>query len=170
MVLIRDASMGDLQAVADIANARLATTTWEWTDTPHAVHERRQWLEQQHAASFPVLVAVEDDEVVGWAAYADFRDSNRWPGYRHTVEHTVHVRETHWGRGVGLHLIEALSDRARQAGIRVMVAGIDGDNVNSIRFHERLGFLQVARMPEIGEKLGRRLDLVLMQRSVDCAT
>ena len=45
-----------------------------------------------------------------------------------------------------------------------MVAGIDSENVGSIRFHERLGFFEVARMPEIGEKFGRRLDLVLMQR------
>src|SRR6478672_2991709 len=167
MVFIREATVSDLPAIADIANARLATTTWEWTETPHTVDERRRWLEQQNAAGLPVLVAVEDDDVVGWTAYADFRDSTRWPGYRYTVEHTVHVRETHWGRGVGRDLIETLTDHARQAGIRVMVAGIDGDNVDSIRFHERLGFLEVARMPEVGEKFGRRLDLVLMQRKVD---
>lgn len=36
-----------------------------------------------------------------------------------------------------------------------MVAGIDAGNVGSIRFHERVGFFEVARMPEIGEKFGR---------------
>ena len=46
----------------------------------------------------------------------------------------------------------------------MLVAGIDADNGDSIRFHERLGFVEVARMPETGYKFGRWLDLVLMQR------
>jgi phosphinothricin acetyltransferase len=45
-----------------------------------------------------------------------------------------------------------------------MVGAIDGDNVESIRFHERLGFGVVARMPEVGRKFDRWLDLVLVQR------
>ena len=57
----------------------------------------------------------------------------------------------------------ALVDRARRDGKHVMVAGIDAGNVGSIRFHERLGFVEVGRLREIGEKFGRRLDLVLMQ-------
>jgi L-amino acid N-acyltransferase len=48
-----------------------------------------------------------------------------------------------------------------------MVAGIDASNVRSIQFHSRLGFDEVARMPGIGEKWGRRLDLVLMQCDLD---
>jgi phosphinothricin acetyltransferase len=58
-------------------------------------------------------------------------------------------------------------ERARQAGLHVMVCGIDSENVASIRFHERLGFVQVARMPETGQKHGRWLTLVLMQRILD---
>ena len=53
------------------------------------------------------------------------------------------------------------------AGKRVMVAAVDGENDASIRFHERLGFVPVARMPGIGFKLDRWLDLVLLQRSLD---
>jgi phosphinothricin acetyltransferase len=77
------------------------------------------------------------------------------------------VREDCWARGIGRSLVDALVDRARREGKHVMVAGIDGENVGSIRFHERLGFFEVARMPELGEKFGRRLDLVLMQRMLD---
>ena len=91
----------------------------------------------------------------------------RWPGYRHTVEHSIHVRQDCWGRGIGRALVDALVERARAQGKHVMIAGIDAENVGSIRFHERLGFFEVARLPEIGEKFGRRLDLVLMQRMLD---
>ncbi len=89
----------------------------------------------------------------------------KWPGYRYVVELSVHVAEAHRGAGIGRELLTELIARARAAGKTQIVAGIDGDNLASIRFHERLGFREVARMPSIGLKFGRWLDLVLMQRS-----
>jgi phosphinothricin acetyltransferase len=167
VVTVRDATPDDLPELTAIYNALLETTTHEWTETLHTVEERTEWLAGKNAAGWPALVAVESGAVIGWATYGDFRDSSRWPGYRFTVEHSIHVREDCWGRGVGRSLIDALIDRARRDGKHVMVAGIDAANTGSIRFHERLGFFEVGRMPEIGEKFGRRLDLVLMQRILD---
>jgi phosphinothricin acetyltransferase len=167
MVEIRPATADDVPAITDIANALIESTSYEWRDERHTVADRREWLANHDAADEAVLVAVEDDRVVGWAAYGDFRDSRRWPGYRFTVEHTIHVAESHWGAGVGRALLTALMDAARADGKRVMVGGIDGTNEDSIRFHARLGFVETARMPGVGEKHGRRLDLVLMQRDLD---
>jgi hypothetical protein len=39
----------------------------------------------------------------------------------------------------------------------------DGSNDGSIRFHENLGFTEVGRLPEVGFKFGRWLDLVLLE-------
>ena len=116
-----------------------------------------------------MLVAADGGagEAVGFAAYGSFRGAGRWPGYRLTVEHTIHVREDHWGSGTGRLLLEALVDRARAAGLHVMVGAVDGANDASLRFHERLGFTEVARMPEVGVKFGQWLDLVLVQRILD---
>lgn len=167
VVFVRDAAVSDLPEITAIYNALLETTTHEWTEMAHTVAEREEWLSAQRASGRPALVAVDGTDVVGWATYGDFRDSERWPGYRFTVEHSIHVREDHRGRGVGRALINALIERARSEDKHVMVAGIDADNTGSIRFHERLGFVEVGRLPEIGEKFGRRLDLVLMQLVLD---
>src|SRR5712691_7424673 len=139
-VVVRDAATGDADAITAIANQLLATTTDEWTETPHTVEDRVQWLASQQAVGWPVLVAQQDGEVVGWASYGDFRDSARWPGYRITVEHSVHVRADHWKSGIGRALMTALVERARAAGKHVMVGAIDGANLRSIGFHERLDF------------------------------
>lgn len=167
MAEIRDATVDDLEAITEIMNALLATTTIEWTDTPHTVDERRAWFERQETAGYPVVVAVDDGEVVGFASFGDFRDIVKWPGYRTTVEHTVHVRASHWGAGVGRSLIEELIERARQLDKHVLVAAVDGENETSVRFHERLGFTEVARMPQVGAKFGRWLDVVLLQLRLD---
>ena len=164
VVTIRPAVTADVAAITTLQNALLSTTATEWTDVEHTVEERAAWLAAHDRRGEPVLVAVDDGAVVGFAAYGDFRDSERWPGYRLTVEHTVHVAESRWGTGVGRELLESLVERATVAGKHVMVAGVDAANEGSIRFHERLGFTQVARMPEVGTKFGRWLTLVMLQR------
>jgi phosphinothricin acetyltransferase len=112
-------------------------------------------------------VAEDGGEVVGVAAFGWFRDVVKWPGYRFTVENTIHVREDRWGSGVGETLMHALIDKARASGKHTMIAGIDSTNEASIRFHRRLGFTEVARMPEIGAKFGRWLTLVMLQITLD---
>ena len=165
-MFVRDAEERDLPQIVEIVNALLQTRTIEWTETPYSLEDRRAWLDRHRQAADPVLVAEVDGDVAGFACYGDFRDSQKWPGYRFVVEHTVHVRERYWRAGIGRALIEALVQRAAAAGKRMMVAAIDGDNVESIRFHERCGFVEVGRMPGIGFKMGRWLTLVLLQREV----
>jgi L-amino acid N-acyltransferase YncA len=162
-VIVRFASAADGEAIASILNALLATTAIEWTDSPHSADSILEWLDEHET----VLVAVEGAEVIGVAAFGWFRDVIRRPGYRFTVENTVHVREDYWGSGVGRGLIEALIDGARRGGKHTMVAAVDGANEASIRFHQRMGFVEVARMPEIGAKFGRWQDLVLLQLRLD---
>ena len=162
-VIVRHASTADGVAIGSILNALLDTTSIEWTDTPHTAESILEWLDEHET----VLVAEEGGEVVGVAAFGWFRDVIRRPGYRFTVENTVHVREDHWGLGVGRQLMEALVDEARRGGKHTMVAAVDGTNEASIRFHERLGFVEVARMPQIGATFGRWQDLIILQLRLD---
>jgi phosphinothricin acetyltransferase len=164
MMRIRDAGPGDIEAITALANALLPTTTYEWTETLHTTDDRRAWLAAKAQAGMPLLVADDDGDVVGWAGYDDFRDTARWPGYRFTVEHSVHVRADRRGAGVGSALMQPLIARASALGKHVMVAGVDASNAASIRFHERLGFERVAHFKEVGFKFGRWLDLVFLQR------
>jgi len=164
---VRDAERRDLPAVVDIYNELLHATTSIWRETAQTLEERQEWFEAQERRGFPALVAVADDEVVGVAAFGDFRDSLRWPGYRHTVEHSVHVASDRWGSGVGRALMDALFDRARALDVHAMIGGIDDANGRSLDFHARLGFREVARMPEVGWKHGRWCNLVFVQRFVD---
>jgi L-amino acid N-acyltransferase YncA len=166
-VIIRDATEADLPAITDINNALILTTTVTWSEELETLEQRAAWFRRQLSDGHPVLVADEDGDVVGFITYEHFRGEGKWPGYRSTAEQSIHVRESHWGRGVGRALVEAVIERARTNGIHVMVAAVDTENEASIQFHQRLGFVEVARMPQTGQKFGRWLDLVLLQRMVD---
>jgi len=169
-IVIREAVAADLGDIVGLLNAFITTTTFEYTDISHTVASRAPWFARQTRRGFPVLVAQLPTEmgaaVVGYAAYGDFRDSVARPGYRFVVEHTVHVAERAWGTGIGRLLMESLIDRAAADGVRTMVGAIDSSNTGSIEFHQRLGFVETARLPDVGFKHGQWLELVLMQRSV----
>jgi L-amino acid N-acyltransferase len=167
-VEIRDATVRDLPAVVRLFNDLLVTVpASSWTERPQTLSERRAAFHNRQSRGFPTLVATEDRVVVGVATFGDFRDSQRWAGYRYTVEHSVHVAERAWGRGCGRALMEELFARARARKVHAMVGGVDGGNERSLRFHERLGFVEVARMPETGWVHGEWRDLVLVQRFLD---
>ncbi|HZO23536.1 MAG TPA: GNAT family N-acetyltransferase [Steroidobacteraceae bacterium] len=162
-MLIRDAPEGDLPGLLDIYNEVIATSTAIYSSVPATLQDRRDWWCKRLASGYPVLSAVDRSGVLGFASFGEFRAG---PGYRFTVEHSVHVRAGCRGRGIGQALMAALFTRAQTLGKHVMVAGVDGSNSSSIRFHERLGFERVGHLRETGCKFGRWLDLVLLQRLI----
>lgn len=169
-VTVRDATADDLPAMTTLFNALIPTTTIAWRDHLADDDEMAAWFASQQELGQPVLVAeTAEGRVVGYTTWTWFRGGPRFPGYATTRELTIHVDGDHHGQGVGRTLIDALVDRARREGIHVLVAGVDADNAASIAFHERLGFTQVARMPEVGRKFDRWLDLVLLQRTTGAA-
>lgn len=163
-MLIRHATAADIPAITGLFNALIPETTVTWRDEPATSDEVGTWFSERRDADHPVLVADEHGTLVGYTCWTEFRGGALFPGYRYTVENTIHVDRRHHGRGVGRTLLTALIDLAQQREIHVMVAGIDAANTASIAFHQALGFVEVARMPEVGRKFDRWLDLVLMQR------
>jgi L-amino acid N-acyltransferase YncA len=164
---IRDAEASDAAAINALYNALVDTTTVAWMEHHEPLADRQHWLADRAAAGDAVLVADADGCVVGFAGYGDFRNSAKWPGYRFSAEHSVHVDRAHWGGGIGRLLMEELLARASAAGKHVMVGAVDSENAGSLRFHERLGFVEVGRMPELGFKFERWLTLVLFQKILD---
>lgn len=161
---IRNATQADLGGLRDIYNDAVLNTTAIWNEIAVDLDNRRAWLELREQQGFPVLVAEDEGDVVGYASYGPWR---AFDGFRETVEHSVYVRADQRGKGLGVALLQALVERARAQGLHVMVAAIESGNAASIRLHERLGFVTTGQMPQVGQKFGRWLDLTFMQLILD---
>jgi phosphinothricin acetyltransferase len=163
-VQIVPADESDLEGITAIYNDVIARSTAIFSDDPVSVENRREWLAERHARGFPVLAAREDGQVLGFGSFGDFR---AWPGYRTTVEHSVHVAEGHRRRGIGAQLVGALIGEARALGMHVMIAGVVSTNEASLALHRRLGFVEVGRLPEVARKFDEWLELVLLQLALE---
>ncbi|WLG40129.1 GNAT family N-acetyltransferase [Pseudomonas rhodesiae] len=162
--MIRDATEKDLPAIRDIYNDAVRNTTAIWNEQPVDLANRLAWFNARQAQGYPILVAVENDEVTGYSSFGDWRP---FEGFRYSVEHSVYVRNDQRGKGLGPRMMEVLIQRARSAGKYVMVAAIESGNQASIRLHERLGFVTTGQMPQVGIKFGRWLDLTFMQLALN---
>jgi phosphinothricin acetyltransferase len=109
----------------------------------------------------PFLVWDDDGRVLGFARCFPFRAGN---GYTRTVEHTILLAPEAQGRGLGRQLIDALALAAARQDRHTMIGAISAENAPGLAFHAACGFREHGRLPEVGYKFGRWLDLVLMGR------
>ena len=159
-MIVRDAIISDLASITDIYNEVLLHTTAIYRDEVTSTEERAEWWRAQQQKGYPLLVAEDDGAIIGFASFGDFRP---WPGYRFTVEGTIHLRPDSRRHGVGTILFQELLSRARTAGKHMMIAGVDSENTASLRFMEKLGAERRTHLKEVGFKFGRFLDLVYFQ-------
>jgi phosphinothricin acetyltransferase len=159
--IVRDAEDDDLEAIRRIYNAAVTDTTAIWNETTVDLDDRRRWAAARRALGYPLLVAEIDGEVAGYGSFGDFR---AFDGYRHTCEHSVYVDTRFRRRGAARALVVELQGRAAALGKHAMIAGIEAGNAASIALHADLGFVEVGRLPQVGRKFDRWLDLVFMEK------
>jgi len=162
-VTIRRATPEDVPAITEIYNEAILTTTAMFDLEPKTVAERTQWL-QSHDERHPVLVAVVDGKVVGWASLTRWSERR---AYDDTAETTFYVHSAHRGRGIGRKLKEAIIAEARRLKFHTLIARVAENSRESIHLNESTGFVHVGILKEVGYKFGRRLNVHIMQKMLD---
>src|SRR5262245_224145 len=162
--ILRAAEAGDLPAIAAIYGHHVlhGLASFE-TEAPSVVEMRRRF-ETVTGAGYPYLVAIEDDQLLGYAYASRFRTR---PAYRCTVADSVYIERAASGLGIGRQLLLAVIEKCTQAGFRQMIAVI-GDSANeaSIGLHRACGFDRMSVFVATGFKHGRWVDTVFMQRTL----
>lgn len=158
---LRAAARADAEAIRAIYNVEVAGSTVTFDLVPRSLEDQVAWIEA-HSGGHPAIVATDEvGEIVGFGSLSAYKER---PAYRTTVEDSVYVRDTHRGTGVGHQILAELVRLAGQFGYHSVIARIVGGHDASIALHRRCGFEIVGTEKEVGRKLGRWLDVVVMQR------
>lgn len=151
--------------ILDIFNEAIVTSTALYDYQPRPLASMESWFAAKAKGNFPVI-GVEDAQgtLLAFGSYGAFR---AWPAYKYSVEHSVYVHKDHRGHGLGMKVMQALIEAARQRDVHAMLGGIDVQNTASVALHQRLGFQHVGTLPQVGFKFGRWLDLAFYQLLLD---
>ena len=159
-MLLRPATLDDAEAIREIYNLEVTTSTATFDLVPRTLDDQRSW-QTARSGVHAVLVADSGGEVLGFGSLSPWRDR---PAYSTTVEDSVYVHRSHHGEGVGKALLGELVRTATAHGFHACMARIVGGHEASIALHRSCGFEIVGTEREVGRKMNRWLDVVVMER------
>ena len=157
--MIRPATPQDAEAIAAIWRPAIEGTTASFRPMPPDADEIARMIKAVRARGHAFLV--EGDRAFGY--YGQLRGN---AGYARTMEHTLFLSEAARGRGLGRAMLCALEDHARAGGATSLWGGISAENGGAVAFHRACGYAEAARLPGVGYKFGREIDLVLMRKAL----
>lgn len=158
---ILPASADNAAAIAAIWNPIIRDTTITFNSVEKSASDIATMIEERRAAGYEFLIAKQDDALLGFASYGQFRGG---VGYTHTKEHTVILADNARGKGVGRALLSALESHARANQVHSLIACVSDDNSTAIEFHKALEYKQVGHIPQSGRKFSRWLGMVFLQK------
>ena len=127
-VQLRSAVMSDLAAITEIYNEAVTTSTATFDTEPKDLDEQVRWF-QSHDANHPVIVAVFNGKVVGWASLSKWSERH---AYDLTAETSSYVKAEHRGQGIGRRLKEAIIEAARSLGLHTLIARVVKGNEETL--------------------------------------
>lgn len=123
------------------AAGETTTFTIRLEKLPQPLHRQHEQPDEDMLAMYRAalqhnlsLGAYDGEKLIGIA----LAEPHHWNGSLWVWE--FHVAESHRGQGIGRDLMEALAQRAKAAGLRVIVCETQNINVPAVRFYGRVGF------------------------------
>ena len=160
-IKIRSYQIEDTQAILEIINYNILNSTALYDYEPRTLENQIAIFDDKLKKGFPVIVATENETVVGFGYYSEFRFRE---AYKFTAEHSVYAHPNHIGKGIGKLILENLIHLAKAQNLHTMIGVIDAENQSSIEFHKKFGFEVAGTIKDSGFKFNRWLHSVFMQK------
>jgi RimJ/RimL family protein N-acetyltransferase len=156
-VQIRPSRESDATSACDAVNAVAAEKWYLATVDGFSLEQTRAFLKRVMEGSLPQVLAVVEDEVVGFCDILP----NTAKGFTHVGRLGMGVRFGWRRQGIGRRMLDACLSLAQNAEIEKVELEVFSDNVAAIRLYESFGFSQEG-LKVRGRKLEDRYQDVLL--------
>lgn len=160
---IRIAREEDIPGILGIYAPYVLTTTYTFEYTVPTEVEFLQRF-RQITAQFPWLVWEEEGAILGYA-YGSLPFERA--AYAWCAEASVYLAPDCRRKGIGTALYRALEQLLQKQGYQVVYAIITAENTGSLAFHQQLGYRRIAEFDRCGNKFGRWLGVVWMEKRLN---
>ncbi len=128
--------------------------------------EEASWLSK-------VLVNIERGDIFFIAAEIDGKvvansEIGRGDGYSaHVGGLGIAIKSGFRDLGIGTEMMRALIDQGKSWGMKLLTLSVFGSNSRAIHVYEKVGFVQVGRIPKKFFKEGKYVDEILMTKTLE---
>lgn len=147
------------QAVIDIFNYYIQNSYAAYPDQPVEYHFFDRFMEISQG--YPTAVAKAAANVVGFGFLRPFHPAST---FRRTAEVAYFIMPEHTRQGLGTAMLGYFTEQAQKLGIDSILASVSSHNPESLNFHVKKGFQECGRLPGVGRKFGRDVDVVWLQK------
>ncbi len=117
---------------------------------------------------YPYLKAVRNGEIIGYAYLGEFKERD---AYIHSAETSIYVKQKERRSGAGRAMYEAIEKTAKMQNILnlnacIGVPRIEDEHLtlDSVKFHEKMGYTLVGKFNFSGYKFGTWYDMIWMEK------
>ena len=146
---IRVAEEKDFSNVINIYNhavdEKFATADTEYI----TIESRKEWFAQHSLKNYPIFVAEENSQVIGWCSLSPHRPGRK--ALRTVAEISYYIHKDHRRKGVANSLITHTIIKARKLGFNNLITILLDLNEPSIYILEKFGFEKWGHLPDIAD-------------------
>lgn len=158
-LVFRPSEEKDLEQLTAIYNEQVLHGTATFDEEPKTVDQRREWLLAHNRENHPLISCLEGENgpVIGYASLSTYNPKD---AYSSSVELSIYVAKKARGMGVGTRLMEQILRLAKEdPRTHLVISLITSENTASLSLHRKFGFTFAGRVPEVGTKFGRWLNV-----------
>lgn len=112
---------------------------------------------------YQTFVLEEADVAIGYCAVTPWKQQQ---AYRQTAEISIYLEPGRTGKSLGALLLRHAEHFARQHHIKMLIAGLCTENIPSRKLFEKNGYCECACFRHVGNKFGRALDVMYLQKAL----
>jgi phosphinothricin acetyltransferase len=152
---IRHALEKDLTEIVEIFNQAIQTRTSTGYLDEFTVDERKEWFSQHTNKKYPILVAEQNEKIVGWISIDPYRKGRK--AFEKTGELSLFICNNFKRKGIGNELLQAMMKTAKKLGYKTMLTIVLDKNIGSISLLEKNNFERWGFLPDVAEMDGEIL-------------
>jgi L-amino acid N-acyltransferase YncA len=119
-------------------------------DTEHvSLQSRKDWFEQHSADTYPIYIAEENGEIIGWCSLSPHRPGRK--ALKTVAEISYYIHKDHRRKGVASSLINYTIESAKVLGFKDLISILLDLNKPSIYILEKFGFEKWGHLPNVAE-------------------
>jgi phosphinothricin acetyltransferase len=148
-MLIRAATGNDYTDIVAIYNhavdEKFATADTEYV----TIESRKEWFAQHSPETYPIYVAEENGQVIGWCSLSPHRPGRK--ALRKVAEISYYIHKDHRRKGIANSLISHTIESAKSLGFKNLLSILLDLNKTSIYILKKFGFEIWGHLPNVAE-------------------